>query len=160
MSEPDWRALLIEAARRDVETRTRLVQTGELFDGYHPEMEAVHDENAALLMRVFDAIGWPGRGAFGDDGAGAAFLILQHAIGHPALQRRGLALILEAIPRGQANPLDAVYLSDRIAVFEGGEQSFGPQFDWDTNGQLSPAPTCDPETLNERRASVGRRLVQ
>jgi hypothetical protein len=104
---------------------------------------------------VFDDIGWPGRREYGDDGAGAAFLILQHAICHPTLQRRGLALILDAIPEGQANPLDAAYLSDRIAIFEGREQSFGTQFDWDANGQLSPAPTRDPETLDERRASVG-----
>lgn len=154
MSE-NWGSLLVAAARRDMETRVRLTATGELFNGYHPEMEAVHDENAALLMRVFDAVGWPGRRDYGDDGAGAAFLILQHAIGHPELQRRGLALILDAIPEGQANPLDAAYLSDRIAIFEGAPQTFGTQFDWDANGQLSPAPTRDPETLDERRASVG-----
>lgn len=154
MSE-NWGALLVEAARRDMETRARLAATGELFGGYHPEMEAVHDENAALLARVFDAVGWPGRRQYGDDGAGAAFLILQHAIGHPDLQRRGLTLILDAIPEGQANPLDAAYLSDRIAIFEGNPQTFGTQFDWDANGQLSPAPVRDPETLDERRASVG-----
>ena len=151
----DWRTLLIEAARRDVETRARLAASGALFDGYHPEMEAVHDAGAALLARVFDAVGWPGRGVLGEEGASAAFLILQHAIGHPDLQRRGLALMLESIPRGEANALDAAYLSDRIAVFEGGEQTFGTQFDWDAVGQLSPAPTRDPSTVDERRASVG-----
>jgi hypothetical protein len=151
----DWAAQLIAAARHDIEARTRLAATGELFDGYHPEMEAVHDENAALLARVFDDIGWPGRHALGDDGARAAFLILQHAIGHPALQRRGLALMLEAIPLGQANALDAAYLSDRIAIHEGREQTFGTQFDWDASGQMSPSPVRDPATLDERRATVG-----
>lgn len=155
MSEPDWRALLIAAAHKDVETRTRLAQSGALFNGYHPEMEAVHNANADLLERVFAALGWPGRERFGEEGAAAAFLILQHAIGRPALQRRGLALMLDAIPLGQANALDAAYLSDRIAIFEGGEQTFGTQFDWDANGQLSPAPTRDPVHLDERRASVG-----
>ena len=154
MSE-SWGPLLVAAARRDLDTRTRLAASGELFNGYHPEMEAVHDENAALLTRVFDDIGWPGRREYGDDGAGAAFLILQHAIGHPDLQRRGLTLLLDAIPEGQANPLDVAYLSDRISIFEGGAQTFGTQFDWDANGQLSPAAVRDPETLDERRASVG-----
>src|SRR5690606_26912323 len=74
-----WRQRLIDAALRDHETRTRLARSGVLFAGYHPEMEAVHLENAALLAQAFDAIGWPGRGLLGDDGAGAAFLILQHA---------------------------------------------------------------------------------
>ncbi len=154
MSE-DWAIALVAAARRDIETRTRLAASGELFKGYHAEMEAVHDENAALLARVFDDIGWPGRQVLGDDGARAAFLILQHAIGHPALQRRGLALMLEVIPQGQANALDAAYLSDRIAIHEGREQAFGTQFDWDANGQLSPAPVREEATLDERRASVG-----
>lgn len=151
----NWAAALIAAARRDVETRTRLASTGELFKGYHPDMEAVHDENAALLARAFEAIGWPGRHLLGEDGARAAFLILQHAIGHPILQRRGLALMLDAIPRGQANALDAAYLSDRIAIFEGRDQTFGTQFDWDANGQLSPAPIRDAVAVDERRASVG-----
>jgi hypothetical protein len=151
----DWAALLIAAARRDATTRARLARTGALFDGYHPEMEAVHLENAALLERAIEAIGWPGRAKVGDEGAGAAFMILQHAISKPDLQRRGLALILEAIPEGQANPLDAAYLSDRIAVFEGREQRFGTQFDWDAEGLLSPAPIRDPSGVDDRRASVG-----
>jgi hypothetical protein len=155
VSETDWRALLITAARRDLETRTRLAKAGVLFDGYHPEMEAVHKENAALLDRAFDAIGWPGRDSIGDDGAAAAFVILQHAISRPDVQRRGLAMMLDAIPLGDANALDAAYLSDRIAVFEGREQTFATQFDWDENGQLSPSPTRDIADLDERRASVG-----
>lgn len=152
----DWRSLLITAAQRDFATRTRLAQTGELFaDGYHPEMEAVHDENAALLTRAFDTLGWPGRALLGDEGASAAFFILQHAIGHPTLQRRGLALMLDAIEHGQANALDAAYLSDRIATLEGRPQTFGTQFDWDADGLLSPSPIAEPEGVDDRRASVG-----
>lgn len=155
MTDAAWRDRLIAAARHDLETRTRLAKTGALFKGYHPEMQAVHDENAALLADAFDALGWPGRDKLGDEGAAAAFLILQHAISHPALQRRGLELMLDAIPLCHANALDAAYLSDRIAVFEGREQTFGTQFNWDAHGQLSPAPTGDEADLDARRASVG-----
>lgn len=151
----EFREELIAAARRDLEVRARLLQSGDLSAGYHPEMEAVHLENAALLERVFDAIGWPGRKLLGDEGAAAAFLILQHAISRPDLQRRGLALMLDAVPQSEANALDAAYLSDRIAVFEGGQQTFGTQFDWDASGQLSPAPIRDEAEVDERRASVG-----
>lgn len=151
----DWQALLVAAARRDAETRTRLARSGELFDGYNSEIEAVHLENAALLERAIEAIGWPGHGVVGDEAASAAFMILQHAISRPDLQRRGLELILDAIPKGQANALDAAYLSDRIATFEGREQVFGTQFDWDSSGLLSPSPIREPESVDERRASVG-----
>lgn len=151
----DWRAQLIAAARRDIETRARLAQSGELFNGYNAEMEAVHLDNAALLERAFVALGWPGRKLLGDEGAAAAFLILQHAISRPDLQRRGLELMLHAIANREANALDAACLADRIAVFEGHPQTFGTQFDWDEYGQLSPAPVRDEVDLDERRASVG-----
>lgn len=155
MDDLVWKERLIKAAQLDMQTRARLAASGELFNGYNPEMEAVHNANADLLAQAFEVMGWPGRHRLGDDGAAAAFIILQHAIGRPELQRRGLALMLEAIPQGQANALDAAYLSDRIAVYEGRAQTFGTQFDWDANGQLSPAPTRDLDTLEERRASVG-----
>jgi hypothetical protein len=155
MADDSWPALLIAAARADLETRTRLARSGELFRNYHPEMEKLHLENAALLERAIDAIGWPGRASVGDEAAGAAFLILQHAISRPDLQRRGLSLLLDAIPQGQANALDAACLCDRIAVFEGREQMFGTQFDWDADGLMSPVPIRDPAEVDERRASVG-----
>lgn len=151
----DWTEALIAAARRDLEVRARLAESGALFDGYNAEMEFVHLENAALLERVIADIGWPGPGALGDDGAAAAFLIVQHAISRPDLQRRVLALMLDAIPRGQASALDAAYLSDRIAVYEGRAQIFGTQFDWDQAGLMSPAPIGDEDHVDERRASVG-----
>ena len=152
--EPIWRETLLAAARRDLETRERLVRDGSLFDGYHPEMEAVHLENAALLEEAFHTIGWTGRHRVDDDGAAAAFLILQHAISRPDVQRLGLALMLEAIPLGDANMIDAAYLSDRIAVFEGRPQLYGTQFDW-FDGALSPSPIETPDKVEERRASVG-----
>lgn len=155
MNNDDAQKLLIAAVRHDRDVRARLAASGALYDGYHPEMEAAHLANARVLEDVIAQIGWPGRGKVGDDGAAAAFVILQHAISRPDLQRRGLDLILDAIPEGQANALDAAYLADRIAMYEGSPQTFGTQFDYDDNGLLSPAPVRDPETLEERRASVG-----
>lgn len=155
-SDQDWLGLLVAAARRDRDVRTRLATNGSLVSGYHPEMEAVHIENARLLERAIEAIGgWPVRSQFGDDGAGAAFMIAQHAISLPAFQRRALALLLEAVEQGEVNIIDTAYLSDRIAVFEGRPQTFGTQFDWDASGQLSPAPIADPANVDERRAGVG-----
>jgi hypothetical protein len=152
----DWRALLIAAARRDLDTRARLAAGGALFKGYHPEMEAIHIENARLLEHaIADVGGWPVRSKFGDDGAGAAFLIAQHAISLPAFQRRALTMLLEAVEAGEINAIDVAYLSDRMAVFEGRAQVFGTQFDWDEAGQLSPAAIVEPESVDERRASVG-----
>jgi hypothetical protein len=156
MSENVWRARLIEAAQKDHEVRARLARSGALFNGYHPDMEAVHIENARLLEQAIEATGdWPVRSTFGDDGAAAAFMIAQHAISLPVFQRNALSLLLDAAEKGEINVVDTAYLSDRIAVFEGRVQIFGTQFDWDENGQLSPAPIADPVNVDARRASVG-----
>ncbi|MFT3728457.1 MAG: hypothetical protein QM759_11590 [Terricaulis sp.] len=156
MTDDIWRGKLVAAIQRDYQTRTRLVQEGALYDGYNPEMEAVHLDNARVLDDAIAALGWPGRSKVGEDGAAAAFKILQHAISRPDLQRRGLELLLEAIPRGDASALDAAYLSDRIAMYEGREQTFGTQLDWnDATGQLSPSPIRDAANVDERRAALG-----
>jgi len=61
-------------------------------------MEDLRKRNAARLAALIDANGWPGRSRVGEDGARAAWLILQHAIGNPPLMRRGWTLL-----RGGAN---------------------------------------------------------
>jgi hypothetical protein len=151
----DWREKLILAAQKDLRMRALLADRGALHEGYHAEMEAIHLENASLLLEAFQAIGWPGRSVVDDDGAEAAFLILQHAISRPDVQRRGLALLLDAVPNGDGSALDAAYLGDRIAMYEGRGQLFGTQFDWDADGMLSPAPIAEPATVDSRRASLG-----
>jgi hypothetical protein len=146
---------LVAMAEEDQRVRAELAADGSLFDGYHPTMQAVHDKNAARLSEVVEQHGWPGRTLVGEDGARAAWLILQHAIGHPALQQRGLVLLQEAVARGEAPATEAAMLEDRIRFFEGRAQKYGTQFDWDENGELNPLPIEDEASVDERRRSVG-----
>jgi hypothetical protein len=118
-------------------------------------MQAVHDRNAARLTEVIGRHGWPGRSLVGDNGARAAWLVLQHAIGHPDLQRKGLVLLQEAVARGDVPAVEAAMLEDRIAFFEGRPQRYGTQFGWDEHGELNPLPIEDGATVDERRRSVG-----
>jgi hypothetical protein len=56
-------------------------------------MAEVLHRNAGRLAAVLDRHGWPTPDLAGKDGAAAAWPVLQHAIGDPALIRRGLELI-------------------------------------------------------------------
>jgi len=155
--DEDLRAALLSWIAADDRTRARLAADGGLFAGYHPEMEAVHRENAARLREVVDATGWPGRGRVGDDGASAAFRILQHAIGEPALLRAYLPRLQEAARGGDVDPAEVAMLEDRIRVFEGRPQRFGTQLDWSDDGEaMVPMNGVErPESVDLRRAEVG-----
>lgn len=146
---------LVAMSREDLAKREELVRRDELFGGYHPEMRAVHDRNAAALRAVLDEGGWPPRSVIGEEAAQAAWLIVQHAIGHPDLQRRCRDLMRTAVADGEAEPAQLAMLEDRIRVFEGRPQLYGTQFDWDDAGELSPRPIEAPDEVDVRRARVG-----
>ena len=146
---------LLAMAAEDQRVRVELAADGSLFDGYHPTTQVIHDRNAARLTEVIEQHGWPGRGLVGDDGAQAAWLVLQHAIGHPDLLRRGLVLLQEAVARGEVPAVEAAMLEDRIAFFEGRPQRYGTQYDWDERGELAPWTIEDEAGVDERRRAVG-----
>jgi len=142
-------------SRGDLALREDLARNGSLFQGYHPGMETLHQRNAARLAALIDAHGWPGRSRVGQDGARAAWLILQHAIGNPPLMRRGLTLLLGGVSEGEVSPVEVAMLEDRIRTFEGRSQRYGTQFDWDEHGRLSPLPLEDPAGVDTRRRAIG-----
>jgi hypothetical protein len=146
---------LLAMVEEDLRVRADLAEDGSLFDGYHPRMRAVHEAHAARLGTILDQRGWPTEPRVGRDGAEAAWLIVQHAIGRPALQRAALAALGQAAARGEVPALQPAMLEDRIRTLEGRPQRYGTQFDWDESGELSPLPVEDPDGLTERRRAVG-----
>lgn len=146
---------LIALAACDLETRERLAEDGSLFDGYHPGMQAVHEANARELEAIISQTGWPSAKIVGADGAEAAWLIAQHAIGLPQFQRKCLELINAAVACGDAPAWQMAMMLDRIRTFEGRLQVYGTSFDWDDAGQLSPKPIEDPGGVDQRRSEIG-----
>ena len=138
----------------DDATRARLAADGTLWGEYHPEMEAVHRKNAARLRAIVGEVGWPGRSAVGEDGAHAAWRILQHAIGEPDLMRGMVPALERAAAEGEARSADLAMLEDRIRVFEGKPQRYGTQFHR-PQGSLVPRPMEAPAQVDARRAQMG-----
>lgn len=142
-------------AEQDNRVRAELVSTGALFAGYNPQMAEIHRQNAEKLERVIVKFGWPGVSLVGNDGAEAAWLVLQHAIGNPELQRKCLSLLKAAAKIDEVPAFQVACLEDRICVFEGRPQRYGTQFDWDESGMMSPHPLQDPERVDGYRQSFG-----
>ncbi len=149
------RAELLAMAAEDMRVRAALEAAGELAGGYAPRMEAVHRRNAARLRALVARHGWPTRALAGDDGAEAAWLVVQHAIGEPAFLRATLPVLWDAAARGDVPAWQAAMLEDRIRAFEGRPQRYGTQFHPDADGWPRPHPIEDPDGVEARRAAVG-----
>lgn len=149
------RQQLLAMAAEDARVRAELAATGELFRGYAPRMEDVHRRNARALLAIVGEHGWPGPALVGQDAGHAAWIVLQHAIGEPDVQRGCFPILREAAARGDATLAQVAYLEDRIAFFERRPQRYGTQFDWDEHGMLSPWPIEDPDGVDARREAAG-----
>ena len=134
---------LLSMEKEDQRVRDELARDGSLFEGYHPQMERVHHRNATRLREILDEVGWPGSELVGDEGARAAWLITQHAIGEPSFQRYCLELLQEAASRGGVPRWQPAMLEDRIRMFEGKKQLYGTQLEADEYGNPQPYPIED-----------------
>lgn len=146
---------LLAMRRADFELRRRLIDEGALFGQYNEEMAALHRRHNVRLEEILAEHGWPDRHLVGDEGAAAAWLLLQHAVLQPELMRAAMALLERSVNNGGAEPRYLALLVDRVRTLEGRPQVYGTQHDWDESGQINPLPIEDPETVDARRAAVG-----
>jgi hypothetical protein len=145
---------LIDMRDRDVAMRARLLHENRLYDDYAEEMQQIHIANACRLNELVTQYGWPTMSLVGLEGCRAAWLVAQHSICTPDLQREFLCLLTEAAKTGGVPDLQVAFLTDRVRACERKPQIYGTVFDWNENGELS----CDVEdlaNLDARRRQVG-----
>ena len=145
---------LLAMAKRDSETRARLIADGKLYGDYAEEMQRVHRENAKQIDELVDTYGWPGIALVGLEGCRAAWLVAQHAICTPALQRKFHAVMEQAVESGDVPKRLLACLTDRIRFNESRPQLYGTVLAWNEMGEL----TCeleDPANVDARRTKVG-----
>lgn len=160
MNYEDFAERIIHLKNADLEFRDQLVQNGQLGDGYHVEMEKLHNENAKSLHDIILIIGYPSIDLVGKEASEAAWLIIQHAIGQPDFMKKCAELLKDLVNKNRADPKNLAYLTDRIAVFEGKAQLCGTQFDWDENGEMVPNDFDDLIKVNQRRKAIGLNTLE
>ena len=151
---------IINLKNADITLREKLIQSGQLSNGYNEEMNELHDRNAKILSEIIDSIGYPTIDKVGKEANEATWLIIQHSIGQPEFMKKSAELLKSAVNENKADPKSLAYLTDRIAVLEGKPQLYGTQFDWDKHGNLSPNLFDDLNKVNERRKSIGLNTIE
>jgi hypothetical protein len=160
MEYKDIAKIIVGLKNADLELRDRLIQSGQLREGYNEEMAKLHTKNAEILNDIIEKIGYPTIDKVGQEASEATWLVIQHSIGQPAFMKKCAKLLEEAVREDRASKRNLIYLIDRIAVFENKPQLYGTQFDWDENGELSPHQYDDLIKVNLRRKSIGLNTLQ
>ncbi|WP_228375333.1 MULTISPECIES: DUF6624 domain-containing protein [Chryseobacterium] len=138
---------IVKLADHDLQVREKLACEGKLSEGYHPEMEKVHQENAKRLREIIAEIGFPTISKVGEEASDAAWLIIQHSIGEPQFMKACYQMMEEN--KEDVNPKNRAYLYDRIQVFQSRPQRYGTQLY--TAGIF---PVENKEMLNEERVKA------
>ena len=155
---PELRDELLARMAEDQAVRTGVAppgddRTAEELSAAWPQVDA---DNALRMAEILDEFGWPGWSLVGEDGAFAAWLLIQHADFNLDLQKRGLAMLRAAVEADDADPSDLAYLIDRVLVAEGKPQIYGTQLSIDEQGVITPrTPIEDEENVDARRAEMG-----
>lgn len=145
---------LLDRVREDQEARKELIKNPSEASPAARTVADVDRKNTARLKEIIEKHGWPGRSLVGEDGAHAAWLLVQHADRDHAFQKRCLKLLEKAVKAGEASGVDLAYLTDRVLVAENKKQLYGTQFRV-KDGKLEPSPIEDEANVDRRRKDVG-----
>jgi hypothetical protein len=143
---PELREELLRRAEKDQNARRTSRDDWQ-------QVAAVDAENLPWMEALVDEVGWPGVSLVGEDGAHAAWLLVQHADASPAFQRRCLDLMTEAVERGEATRRELAYLTDRVLLKEAQPQEYGTQMTGTEQG-WAPRNLRDPDNVDARRAAM------
>lgn len=150
---PDLARELIARAHASATHRAQRVRNQldavQLGQGRHTD-----HANTNVLRRVLTEYDWPGHRLVGAAGARAAWRIALHSDDDQGFQRAATRLLERAVQSDDAFIHHWAHLHDRTLINTGQDQEYGTQLLLRPDG-IVLCPLRAPESLDERRASVG-----
>ena len=154
--DAELRDELLAMSQADQQIRKALIAAGleqpnkELLS----RMTEIDAANQPRIKGIIEKHGWPGRSLVGEEGATAAFLLVQHADRDPDFQKSALPLLRAAYEAGEASGEHLALLTDRVLVAEGKPQRYGTQVEIES-GSVVIKPVEDESNLDNRRKRLG-----
>jgi hypothetical protein len=152
--DEELRQELLKMVKEDQDARKEVLKDGSGDSPTFRKLRKVDQRNTARMKEIIAKHGWPGKGLVGDDGAHAAWLLVQHADEDREFQKRCLALLERAVKAREASAVDLAYLTDRVLVAEKKKQLYGTQFR-SVDGKMEPHPIEDEKNVDRRRKEAG-----
>ncbi len=138
------------AAMRD---KDQAVREKTMSEEVIKEMRSIDVANTQQLAHLLKVCGWPAKRGSDFRASDDIWLLAQHADHDPAFQRYVLALLEQAVHRGEARGKNLAYLTDRLAIAEGKPQLYGTQLMID-GCKIELHPIDSREAVNKRRKKI------
>ncbi len=142
---------LLQKSKKELLQKLKIVELNQSAIKKVMEMDR---QNTAWLKEIVEKHGWPGKTLVGEDGAHAAWLLLQNAYQDVVFQKKCLDLMKEAVTKKEASAQDFAYLPARVLIAEKKKQIYGTQLTQEGD-KLVPQPIEDEEHVDERRKEIG-----
>jgi len=110
-------------------------------------------DDTQYLKKVVQKNGWPTISMVGQDGAQAAWQLLQLADDDLGFQAHCLEL-MKALPQGEVMLFNIAYMEDRVRKGQGRPQLYGTQHTM-AGDSITALPIEDVENLDKRRLAMG-----
>ncbi|KEO75204.1 DUF6624 domain-containing protein [Anditalea andensis] len=119
------------------------------------KMNEIDSINQIQVKKILENYGWLGKSLVGHKAARALFYVVQHA--ELDIMVQYYESLKAQADIGEANPLNAAMMLDRILMYQNKKQVYGTQAsNLVRNERVSVIwPVEDPENVNKRRKSVG-----
>lgn len=123
--------------------------------------DSVFGTHKQILENVFNRYGYPGYDLVGKEGEHSFWLMVQHCDQWPAFQEKILTAMKPQVAKGNANPSNYAYLTDRVLINTGRKQVYGTQVTYNVDScQALPKPLQDSLTVNTRRKEMGMESIE
>ena len=147
---------LLSMQEEDQQLMRELFASGETGSlEFHPRMKALYEKQTIRMKEIIKQHGWPGFALVGEEGAEAAWVIVQNATLDKDFMKLCLSLLRESTAKGDVASYFVPYLLDKILVMTNKAQIFSSQFDLDQQGMAHQKPGQDSRTVDEMREGFG-----
>jgi len=154
-SPDSLRSELLERRAKDQAARQGLLGGSSPSKDRIAEVLAIDAGNTKFMRSVIESCQWPKASEVGEDGAQAAWLLVQHADQSPDFQVEAARKMRVAVASGEASAFRLAILVDRNRRLTHLPQVYGHQFEKGADGVIRFFDIASSHYLDARRKEIG-----